>query len=133
LEEEKKTKDMSEELKKKAEELEQTLEMQLSLAKKESEDWVKVGGAVIAGGVLAFLMVRLLSGKKNKKTEKVLKVLEKEGLLDEEITEKLTKKSEPGFFGRLAAVVLPIAIQYGQEQFMKKLREEDRKQVDDEG
>ena len=124
---------MSDALKKKAEELEQTLQMQLTLAKKESEDWVKVGGAVVAGGILAFLAVRLLTGKKNKKTEKVLQVLEREGLLDEEIAEKLSKKSEPGFFGRLAAVALPIALQYGQELLMKKLKEEDAKQGDDEG
>lgn len=133
LEEKKKIETMSDTLKKKAEELEQTLEMQLSLVKKESEDWVKVGGAVLAGGALAFLAVRLLGGKKNKKTEKVLQVLEREGLLDEEITEKLTKKSEPGFLGRLAAVVLPIAIQYGQEQFMKKLKEEDSNSGENEG
>lgn len=115
---------MEDTLKKKAKELEQTLEMQLSLAKKESEDWVKIGGVVLAGGVLAFLAVKLLSGKKNKKTEKVLEVLEREGLLDDEISEKLTKKREPGFLGRLSAIVLPLAIKYGQEQLMKKLNED---------
>ncbi|WP_291784780.1 hypothetical protein [Cecembia sp.] len=116
---------MEDTLKKKAKELEQTLEMQLSLAKKESEDWVKIGGVVLAGGALAILAVRLLSGKKNKKTEKVLEVLEREGLLDDEISEKLTRKREPGFLGRLSAIVLPLAIKYGQEQLMKKLYEED--------
>lgn len=115
---------MKEDLKKKAEELEQTLEMQLSLAKKESEDWVKVGAAVLAGGAIAFLAVRLLTGKKNRKTEKVLKVLEKEGLLDDEITKKLTKKSDPGFLGRLSAVLLPIAINYGKEQLMNQFNQQ---------
>ncbi|RZS95139.1 hypothetical protein [Cecembia calidifontis] len=115
---------MKEDLKKKAEELEQTLEMQLSLAKKESEDWVKVGAAVLVGGAVAFLAVRLLAGKKKRKTEKVLKVLEKEGLLDDEITKKLTKKSDPGFLGRLSAVLLPIAINYGKEQLMNRFNQE---------
>jgi hypothetical protein len=115
---------MKEDLKKKAEELEQTLEMQLSFAKKESEDWIKVGATVLAGGAIAFLAVRLLAGKKNRKTEKVLKVLEKEGLLDKEITNKLTKKTDKGFLGRLGAVLLPIAIQYGKQQLMNQLQQE---------
>jgi hypothetical protein len=125
LVEKKKIEAMNENLKKKAEELEQTLEMQLSLARKESGEWVKVGGAVVAGGILAFFAVRMLSGEENKKTEKVLQVLEREGLLDKEISEKLTQKRKPGIIGRLSAIVLPLAIQYGQEQLMKKLREDD--------
>jgi flagellar biogenesis protein FliO len=123
---------MREELKKKAEELEQTLEMQMSLAKKESEDLVKVGGAILVGGVIAFLAVRLFIGKKDKKTEKILKVLEKEGLLDEEIQSKLTKKNQPGFLGRLSAVLVPIAINYGREQLIKKFKEEGPLGVKDE-
>ncbi|RPA69722.1 hypothetical protein EF405_00030 [Cyclobacteriaceae bacterium YHN15] len=123
---------MNEELKKKAEELEQTLEMQMSLAKKESEDLVKVGGAILLGGVIAFLAVRLFTGRKDKKTEKVLKVLEKEGLLDEEIHSKLTKKTQPGFLGRLSAVLVPIAINYGREQLIKKFNEEGPIKVNDE-
>ncbi|PSL02897.1 hypothetical protein [Cecembia rubra] len=117
---------MKEDLKKKAEELEQTLGMQLSLAKQESEDWIKVGAAVLIGGAVAFLAVRMMAGKKNKKTEKVLQVLEKEGLLDEEITKKLTKKSDTGFFGRLSAALLPIAINYGKEQLMNRLNQEQK-------
>ncbi|MFC0264512.1 hypothetical protein [Fontibacter flavus] len=123
---------MREDLKKKAEELEQTLEMQLTLAKKESEDWVKIGGAVVVSGALAFLAVRLLTGKKNKKTEKVLKVLEKEGLLDEEIQSKLTQKSQPGFFGRLAAILIPLAIKYGQDQFLNRFYEPNNTLKEDE-
>ncbi|MFD2199933.1 hypothetical protein [Shivajiella indica] len=123
---------MNEELKKKAEELEQTLEMQLSLAKKESEDFAKVGGAILVGGVIAFLAVRLFFRKKDKKTEKILKVLEKEGLLDEEIQSKLTKKNQPGFLGRLSAVLVPIAINYGREQIIKKFNEGGPMEVQDE-
>jgi hypothetical protein len=114
---------MKTELQKKAEELEQTLEMQLSLAKKESEGFAKVGGAVLLGGIVAFTAVRLLGRKKNRKTEKVLQTLEKEGLLDEEIKAKLTQKNQPGLMGRLGAILLPIAINYGKEQFLKKLHE----------
>jgi H+/gluconate symporter-like permease len=123
---------MREDLKKKAEELEQTLEMQMSLAKKESEDLVKIGGAILIGGVIAFLAVRLFIGKKDKKTEKILKVLEKEGLLDEEVQSKLTKKNQPGFLGRLSAVLVPIAINYGREQLIKKFKETGSLEVQDE-
>ena len=62
---------MKNELNKKAEELEQTLQMQLDLAKKESEDWIKVGGVVLAGALITFATVKLLGRKKNKKTQKV--------------------------------------------------------------
>ena len=115
------------ELQKKAEELEQTLEMQLSLVKKESEGFAKIGGAVLLGGIVAFAAVRLLGKKKNRKTEKVLQTLEKEGLLDEEIKTKLTQKSQPGLMGRLGAILLPIAINYGKEQFFNKLHESENK------
>jgi len=111
------------ELQKKAEELEQTLQMQLSLVKQESEGFAKIGGAVLLGGVVAFLSVRLLGRKKNRKTEKVLQTLEREGLLDDEIKTKLTKRSQPGLMRRLGAILLPIAVNYGKELFLKKLHE----------
>jgi hypothetical protein len=114
------------ELEKKAEELEQTLGMQLSLVKKESEGFAKIGGGLLLGGIIAFSAVRLLSRKKNNKTEKVLQTLEKEGLLDEEIKQKLTQKSQTGLMGRLGAILLPIAINYGKEQFMKKMNESEK-------
>ncbi|EOZ96651.1 hypothetical protein A33Q_2421 [Indibacter alkaliphilus LW1] len=112
---------MKEDLKKKAEELEQTLGMQLSLAKKESEDWVKVGAGVLLGGVVAFTFIRILSGKKNKKTEKALQILEREGLLDEEIEKRLTSKQKSGFMSRFGALLLPILISYGKQQFLDQM------------
>lgn len=115
------------ELEKKAEELEQTLGMQLSLVKQESEGFAKIGGGLLLGGIIAFSAVRLLGRKKNRKTEKVLQTLEKEGLLDEEIKHKLTQKSQPGLMGRLGAIILPIAINYGKEQFMKKMNESENR------
>lgn len=115
------------ELEKKAQELEQTLGMQLSLVKQESEGFAKIGGGILLGGIIAFSAVRLLGRKKNQKTDKVLQTLEKEGLLDEEIKHKLTQKSQPGLMGRLGAILLPIAINYGKEQFMKKLNESENR------
>ncbi|MCH6233961.1 hypothetical protein [Cognataquiflexum rubidum] len=114
---------MKNDLSRKAEELEQTLKMQLDIAKKESEDYIKIGGAVLAGAVVAYAAYRVLSSKKNKKTKKVLETLEREGLLDEEIKSKLTQKTQPGFMARIGAALLPIAVSYGRDQLMNRLNE----------
>ncbi len=121
---------MKSELNNKIEELEQTLQMQLSIVKKESGDFVKIGGVLLAGAGLAFLVFRLLSRKKDN-TKRVLEVLEKEGLLDKEIQDKLTSKRQPGLMGRLGAILLPIAVNYGREQFMNRLNEPKRKPEED--
>jgi len=121
---------MKSELNNKIEELEQTLQMQLSIVKKESGDFVKIGGVLLAGAGLAFLAFRLLSRKKDN-TKRVLEVLEKEGLLDKEIQDKLTSKRQPGLMGRLGAILLPIAVNYGREQFMNRLNEPKRKPEED--
>lgn len=122
---------MSKDLKKKAEELEQTLSMQLNLAKQESEDWVKVGAGVLVGGVVAFSIIRMLSGKKNKKTKEVLRVLEREGLLDEEMERKLTQKQRSGFLGRVGALLLPVLINYGKQQFLNQMTHKDIEEGDE--
>lgn len=120
------------ELKKKAEELEQTLEMQLNLAKRETSDYLKIGGAVVAGGLVAFTLVKLIQNKQHKKTAKILELLDKEGLLDEEIQAKLTQKSQPGFLSRLGAALLPVAINFGKEQLMNKLQRSNHTPAKDE-
>ncbi|TVP50311.1 MAG: hypothetical protein EA341_07750 [Mongoliibacter sp.] len=122
---------MKEDLKKKAEELEQTLGMQLSLAKKESEDWVKAGAGVLVGGLVAFSVFRILSGKKNKKTENVLKVLEREGLLDDELEKKLTQKQSSGFISRMGALLLPVLINYGKQQFLDQMAKKENSETDE--
>lgn len=111
----------SQELQKKSEELEQTLKMQLSLAKNESEDYLKIGAVVLGTALVAAATVKIVGSKKKKKTEKVLKALEKEGLLDEEIERKLTQKSQPGLLGRIGMVLLPIAINYVKGLFIQRL------------
>ncbi|AFL83696.1 hypothetical protein Belba_1057 [Belliella baltica DSM 15883] len=110
---------MKEDLKKKAEELEETLQAQLNLIKSDSQDWLKVGSGILAGGLLAFGLVKLIKGKKESKNKKILSVLEKEGLLDDDIVAKLNAKKQSGFVGRMAAILLPMAIGYGREQLIK--------------
>lgn len=57
-------------IKKKAEELERTLQLQLAQLKKDSQLWVKVGGAALAIGLIATVVVK--GGKmKNKKSAKL--------------------------------------------------------------
>jgi hypothetical protein len=105
----------------KAEELEQTLNMQLSRLKQESEGWVKIGGTVLAGGVAAFLISKLLFKKKSNKTDKVLLTLKREGLLDDDIKSRLTGKQKSGFMGRIGSLLLPIALNLGKEQLRNRM------------
>ncbi|GAB2618628.1 hypothetical protein GCM10026987_15280 [Belliella aquatica] len=109
---------MKEDLLKKAEELEETLQAQLNLIKSDSQDWLKVGSGILAGGLVAFGLVRLLKGKKNSKNKKIMNVLEKEGLLDDEIVAKLNAKKQSGFTARMAAILLPMAIAYGRDKLI---------------
>lgn len=46
------------ELKKRAEELEQTLQLQLAQLKKDSRLWLKVGGAALVVGLITYKLIR---------------------------------------------------------------------------
>lgn len=117
---------MNEELKKKAKELEQTLSMQLNFVKQESGDWAKVGGVVAVTGLVTYLAIRIFGKKRNKKTDKVLLALEREGLLDDEIRDKLRAKRPTGFFGRIGALAMPVLLDFGREQFLNRLMDPDK-------
>ena len=103
---------MSKELEKKSEELEQTLAKQLELLKKDSEDWLKVGAVVAVGALLAYGIVKATRKKKEKTTDKALEVLEKEGLLNEDIKKRLTKSKRSTFWPNLTQrlVILGLAL-----------------------
>lgn len=110
---------MKEDLKKKAEELEETLQAQFNLIKSDSQDWLKIGSGILVGGLVAFGLVKLIKGKKENKNKKIMTVLEKEGLLDDEVVAKLNARKQSGFVGRMAAILLPMAIAYGREKLIK--------------
>lgn len=112
---------MKKELENQAEELEQTLQKQLDLLKKDSEDWLKVGGAVLAGGLLAYSIVKVTKRKKSRKTAKAMEVLEREGLLDEEMKEKLSKPQKSTFWPSLGQRLLLVGFALAQEKLLKKL------------
>jgi hypothetical protein len=104
---------MSKDLEKQSEELEQTLAKQLEILKKESEDWLKVAAVVGAGALLTYAVVRATKKKKKEKTNQALDVLEKEGLLTNDIKKRLisSKKSSfwPGLSERLVILGLALA------------------------
>lgn len=115
---------MKEELERKAAELEKALLTQVQVARKESEDWVKIAGVALVSGIVAYGIVKILgNSKEKKKTKKVMAALEKEGLLDNDIKKKLTQKPEPGLLGRLGVALLQIAINFGKEQLLNRLQE----------
>ena len=117
-----KRKKMNQELENKAEELEQTLAKQLELLKRDSEDWIKIGGIALAGGLIAMAILKTKKRKKNKSTEKALALLEKEGLLTDEIKERLKHKPKSsGFFPTLGQRLMVLGLAYAKEKYLPNL------------
>jgi len=113
---------MSRELKKKEEELEQSLARQLELFKAESEDWLKIGGVVLAGGLIAFAIIKTRSKRKDRKTEEALFVLEREGLLTKDIEKKLTEGSKSSsFWPSMGQRLLILGLAFAKEKFLPNL------------
>lgn len=94
---------MKEELLKQSEELEQTLEKQLQLFKQDSQDYLKVGGLAILGGVLAVYAVNRLGGKGKKKVAK----------------KKKQGKKPYSFFGNLRSRLFWILVGIGKAKLME--------------
>lgn len=103
---------MSNNLEKKSEELEQTLAKQLELLKKDSEEWLKVGAVVAVGALLTYGIIKATKKKKTKTTDKALEILEKEGLLNDDIKKRLTKSKSSTFWPNLTQrlIILGLAL-----------------------
>jgi len=112
---------MSKELEKKSEELEQTLTKQLDLLKKDSQDWLKVGAAVAVGAVIAYGIVKATRKKKVKNTEKALEVLEKEGILNDELKNRLTKPKSSSFGPSLTQRLLILGLALAKDKVYNEL------------
>jgi hypothetical protein len=112
---------MSKELEKKSEELEQTLAKQLDLFKKDSEDWLKVGAAVAVGALLTYGIVKATRKKKVKNTDKALQVLEKEGLLNDELKNRITKPKSSSFWPTLAQRLLILGLALAKDKIYHEL------------
>lgn len=112
---------MNKELEKKSEELEQTLVKQLELLKKDSEEWLKVGAVVLVAGLLTYGIVKGTRKKKVNKTEKILEVLEQQGLLTKEIEEKLRKPAKSSFWPSVSQRLLILGLALAKEKFLDNL------------
>ena len=112
---------MSKELEKKSEELEQTLAKQLDLLKKDSEDWLKVGAVVAVGALLAYGIVKATQKKKEKTTDKALEVLEKEGLLNEDIKKRLTKSKGSSFWPNLTQRLIILGLALAKDKIFSEI------------
>lgn len=112
---------MSKELEKKSEELEQTLTKQLDLLKKDSQDWLKVGAAVAVGAVIAYGIVKATRKKKVKNTEKALEVLEKEGILNDELKNRLTKPKSSSFWPSLTQRLIILGLALAKDKIYNEL------------
>lgn len=103
---------MNKDLERKSEELQQTLAKQLDLFKKDSEDWLKLGAVVAVGALVTYGIFKATSRKKERTTDKALEVLEKEGLLNEDLKNRLTKSKStfwPSLTQRLLILGLALA------------------------
>ena len=112
---------MSKELEKRSEELEQTLNKHLELLKKESEDWLKVGAVVATGALLAFAVVKATRKKKQHKTQEALEVLDREGLLNEDIRKRLTEPKKSTFWPSLTQRVLILGLALAKDKIYSAL------------
>ncbi len=107
---------MSKELEKKSAELEQTLAKQLTVFKKGSEDWVKVGAVVAVSALVVYGVVHLTNKKKEKNTDKALEVLEREGLLNPELKERITQPKSSSLWTALAQKVLFLGLALAKDK-----------------
>lgn len=109
---------MNNELEKKSQELEQMLTKQLELLKKDSQDWLKLGGVVLLAGLVTYGVVKATKKKKENKTQQALEVLAKEGLLTKEIEEKLRKPAKSTFWPTLTQKLLLVGLAVAKEKFL---------------
>ncbi len=112
---------MSKELEKKSQELEQTLSKQLDLFKKDSQDWLKVGAVVVAGALITYGIVKATKKNQVRNTDKALEVLEKEGILNEELKNKLTKPQKSSFWPTLTERLLILGLALAKDKIYSEL------------
>ena len=121
---------MSKELEKKSEELEQALAKQLNVFKKGSEDWVKVGAVVAVSALVVYGVVQLTNKKKAKNTDKALEVLEREGLLNPELKERITQPKQSSLWTGLAQKVLFLGLALAKDKLYEQFFAGEEKAVE---
>lgn len=111
---------MSKELEKKSAELEQTLAKQLNVFKKGSDDWVKVGALVAVSALVVYGAVQLTNKKEEKNTDKALEVLEREGLLNPELKERITQPKSSSLWATLAQKILFLGLALAKDKIYEQ-------------
>jgi hypothetical protein len=111
---------MNKDLEKKTAALEESLAKQLDELKKGSEDWIKVGAAVAVGALVVYGVVKLAGRKKEKNTDKALEVLEKEGLLNDDLKERLTRQKSSALWSSLAQKLLFLGIALAKDKLYEQ-------------
>ncbi|MFC5192985.1 hypothetical protein ACFPIK_14510 [Algoriphagus aquatilis] len=91
------------------------------MLKKDSQDWLKVGAAVAVGAVIAYGIVKATRKKKVKNTEKALEVLEKEGLLNDELKNRLTKPKSSSFWPTVTQRLLILGLALAKDKIYNEL------------
>jgi len=112
-------------LKKKAQELEQTLVKQLEVLKTDSQLWVKMGGTILISAVAAYTLTRAFRGNKSKKLAKAIKELEKEGLIargtDNQMHYQPVTYKKPSFWAPIGQRILMAAFDFGKARIISEL------------
>jgi hypothetical protein len=111
---------MSKELEKKSAELEQTLAKQLNVFKKGSDDWVKVGALVAVSALVVYGALQLTNKKEEKNTDKALEVLEREGLLNPELKERITQPKSSSLWATLAQKILFLGLALAKDKIYEQ-------------
>ena len=108
-------------LKKRAEELEQALQLQLAQLKRDSETWLKVGGAVLAVVVLTSTLAKSRRKKKRKMSHRVADVVQ-------EPVHQITKKTKnSSFFPPIKKRLFMALLSLGQAKLMAELKKRQEK------
>jgi hypothetical protein len=103
-------------LKKRASELEQTLQLQLAQLKKDSQTWLKIGGAIVAVALVTSALVKSRRKKKHKATFRLQEAIQEPA---DQIRKKARRSSLfPPIKKRLFMALLSL----GQAKLMDELK-----------
>lgn len=104
-------------IKKRADELEQTLKLQLAQLKKDSQVWFKVGGAALAIGLIVTVVAKSGKSKRNRKNRKLKDVF------PEPVQKfKGRKAKTASFFAPVRKRIFLALFSLGQAKLMKELK-----------
>lgn len=95
-------------LEKQSEELEQTLQKQLELVKKDSDVYLKIAGIALVSGLVTATAYRLTRSKPAAKVKK---------------KKKKSKKKRYSFWGNIRSRMFWLALDFGKQALIRKVQE----------